>query len=93
MVEQTIQILKQRKNNIRCSELQNFLDQLGFIVRHGKKGGHKVFIHPQLSNFESGSFNCDHGKNPQIKSIYVRKIIDILEQHKDELAVLVGVKK
>lgn len=89
MVDQTIQSLKQRKKNIRCDELEKFLKKLGFIVRSGKKGGHRVFMHPQLGSFESGSFNCDHGKNPQIKPIYVQRIINILAQYKEELTALV----
>lgn len=87
-VDEIVLLLKQRKKSLRCNDLKKILENLGFIVRDGKRGGHKVFIHPQLSDFEAGSFNCDHGKNPQIKPAYVQKVIKILEQYKDELSTL-----
>lgn len=87
-VNAIITALKQKKRNTRCNDLKQALESLGFEVRDGKRGGHKVFIHPNLHEFDSGSFNCDHGKNPQIKPIYVQNIIKVLEEFKDELSRL-----
>ena len=70
--------MKERKKKLRCQDLSDYLTKLGFIVRDGKRGGHKVFAHKELTQFGSGSFNCGHGKNPEIKPVYVTKIIKIL---------------
>jgi predicted RNA binding protein YcfA (HicA-like mRNA interferase family) len=84
-VEEVILILQQRKTNLCCEEVKNLLQSLGFIVRDGKNGGHKIFVHPKITGFFSGSFNCGHGKNPEIKPSYISGIIKILKQYKGEL--------
>ena len=84
-IEKVILILQQRKTSLCCEEVKNLLQSLGFIVRDGKKGGHKIFVHPSLTDFRSGSFNCGHGKSPEIKPSYISGIIKILTQYKDEL--------
>lgn len=93
MVSKTLESLKQKKTNIRCKELIRYLEQLGFVVRDGKRGGHKVFNHPEIEGFFGGSFNCDHGKNPQIKPVYVQNIIKVIECYESELVTLAGAKK
>lgn len=87
-IEKVLQSLRQRKRNIRCNELIEGLEKLGFTVRDGKRGGHKLFMHPELADFHGGSFNCDHGKNPQIKPVYVSNIIKLLEQYQEALTAL-----
>jgi len=67
------------------SHLTTQLIELGFDVRDGKQGGHKIFVHQGLSAFYSGSFNCGHGKNPEIKPAYITKIIQILKQNQEAL--------
>lgn len=62
------------------------LESLGFTVRDGAKGGHRIYVHPGLPKFKSASFNCGHGKNPEIKPAYITNIIRILEDHQDALA-------
>lgn len=84
-VEEIVLILQQRKTNLCCEDVKNLLQSLGFIVRDGKKGGHKIFIHPDLTDFRSGSFNCGHGKNPEIKPGYIMGVVKILTQYRDEL--------
>jgi len=32
-----------------------------------------------------GSYNCGHGRNPEIKSAYIGKILRILRQYEDEI--------
>lgn len=81
----TITTLQQRKATLCCEEVKNLLVSLGFEVRDGKQGGHKVFVHQGLPSFQSGSFNCGHGKNPEIKPAYISNIIRVLNQHHDEL--------
>lgn len=84
-IQKTIQQLQQRKTNLCCEEVKSLLLDLGFDVRDGKQGGHKIFVHAGLPSFMSGSFNCGHGKNPEIKPAYIGKIIQVLRQYSDEL--------
>lgn len=91
LVAEIIKYLQQHKANLCCKEVINQLVKLGFEVKDGKRGGHKVFVHPGLSPaFHSASFNCGHGKNPEIKPPYIHKIIKILEQYSEELEEFLG---
>lgn len=85
VVDDAIEELEQRKRSMRCRELVSTLEALGFDVRDGKLGGHKVYTHPHLEDFTSDSINCDHGRNPQVKPAYVAKVIRNLKQHKAAL--------
>lgn len=60
--------------------MADMLGQLGFRVRDCGGGNHKAFSHPNLPGFFGGNYNCGHGKNPQLKPTYVRRIIRILEE-------------
>lgn len=87
-VKHAITTLKQKKKSTRCKELIQILEELGFVVRDGRRGGHKVYMHPDLLDFPGDAFNCDHGKNPQIKPVYVQRVIKILEDFESELSSL-----
>lgn len=54
-------------------------------MRAGKRGGHKAFTHNKLAKIGSGSFNCGRGKNPEIKPVYVVKIIKVLKECSEDL--------
>lgn len=84
-ISKTITDLQQRKASLCCEEIKGLLVNLGFEVRDGKQGGHKIFVHQGLPSFLSGSFNCGHGKNPEVKPAYIGKIIRVLNQHHEEL--------
>ncbi len=84
--------LNARKGNLRCSEVTKFLKSLGFEVKEGKSPGHKIFTHDKLNDFFSGSYNCGHGKNPEIKRAYIGKIVGILEYHQSTLEAELGGK-
>lgn len=73
--------------SIRCADLTSLLQGLGFTVRDGSRGGHKIFVHEGLPNFQSGSYNCDHGRNPQIKRPYITKVLRIIREHEDDLKI------
>ncbi len=79
------QELLSRKGNLRCVEVIALLQQLGFEVRDGKRGGHKLYFHDGLPEFHSGSFNCGHGKNPEIKQAYIAKIVRTIDNHEAAL--------
>ncbi|HET8554713.1 MAG TPA: type II toxin-antitoxin system HicA family toxin [Rhodanobacteraceae bacterium] len=71
--------------SMRCVALGKLLENLGFEVRDGKRGGHKIFVHDGIPGFTSGAYNCDHGRNPEIKRPYINKVLKILKQYEAEL--------
>jgi|SRR5680860_1004075 hypothetical protein len=79
------QALLSGKGNLRCTEIIALLQQLGFEVRAGKSRGHKLYFHDGLPEFHSGSFNCGHGKNPEIKPAYITKIVRTIDNHEAAL--------
>jgi hypothetical protein len=83
--KEIIEQLQLRKFNLCCEDVKQLLTRLGFDVRDGKLGGHKIYVHQGLPSFHSGSFNCGHGKNPEIKPAYITKIVQVLKQYKNEL--------
>ena len=68
-----------------CKDVTGELTELGFDIKDGRKGGHKIFTHEGLPDFISGSFDCGHGRNPEIKPAYIRNIIRTLETHSEDL--------
>lgn len=85
IVKQAIQDLASAGASMRCEELRRLLEGLGFEVRDGARGGHKVFVHAHIDGFVSGSYNCDHGRNPQIKRPYIKKVLTVLRQYESDL--------
>lgn len=79
--------------SIRCKALADMLSSLGFEVRDGKKSGHKVFVHHGLAGFTSGGYTCGHGKNPEIKPIYIKNVARLLKQYENELVGYLGEDK
>lgn len=90
LLDDVRQRLLEGKRSIRCSELGASLESLGFTVRDGNKGGHKVYTHPELNGFYSGAYNCGHGKNPEIKPAYISKILKILDAYDADLRKCLG---
>lgn len=88
--QEVVDTLKQRKTNLCCNDVKDLLAQLGFEVRDGRRGGHKVFTHDGLPAFTSGSFNCGHGRNPEIKPAYISKILKTLSNYETELKKYLG---
>ncbi len=91
-IEDVKKQLQAHKTNLCCDDVKRILEGLGFEVRDGSKGGHKIFVHAGLPSFYSSSFNCGHGKNPEIKPSYISKIVNILKQYNDELEEFLGEK-
>jgi hypothetical protein len=75
---------------LRCQELADKLISLGFEVRDGKKIGHKVFVHHGLESFTSGGYTCGHGRNPEIKPVYIKKVAKLLRRYETELIQYLG---
>jgi len=79
------QTLLNGKGSLRCTEVSTLLQLLGFEVRDGKRGGHKLYFHDGIPDFQSGSFNCGHGRNPEIKAAYITKIVRTIDTHEAAL--------
>lgn len=77
--------LRQKTANLRCKEVLQMLDLLGFKIRDGRRGGHKIVSHPRLEGFIGTNFDCGHGANSQIKPVYIRKLIKIIDDWQVEL--------
>lgn len=83
--DEVVATLSAAKRSIRCDELTVQQTRLGFEVREGKRGGHRVFVHDGLSDFISASYNCGHGRNPEIKPVYINDVLKILRRHDAEI--------
>jgi len=87
-----IEDLKSASSSICCENLHSLLTKLGFEVRNGKKQGHKIVTHDGIDSFYSASYTCGHGKNPEIKSAYIKDIIKLLSRYESELIRYLGEK-
>ncbi len=77
-IQQLLEDLKRRKNNVRFKELEKILLQLGFTVRRSKKGtSHRVFSHPRLIQ---NIVLVSHGKNDSVKLYQVNDVIKALQE-------------
>lgn len=76
---------RRRKTNLRCSEICAGLEHLGFTVRDGKRGGHKIVSHADLKEFMGTDFDGGHGANALVKPRYVEKLLRILNDWMDDL--------
>jgi hypothetical protein len=86
MLEQAVRKLSSTGASMRCADLSRILEGLGFRVGEGKSPGHKVFTHPHIPGFYTGSYNCGHGRNPQVKRAYITKVLRTLRQFEAELS-------
>ena len=85
LFDAAIERLDSSGTTIRCQDLASIMESLGFEVRDGKKQGHKIFVHHGVPSFTSGSYTCGHGRNPEIKEIYIKQVIKLLRRYESEL--------
>lgn len=90
-LQAVISELEAAKSSIRCDRLGALLLSLGFRVKDSKASkGHKIVTHPGLDDFKSASYNCGHGKNPEIKAAYITGVLRVLNQFQAELDGILG---
>lgn len=90
LYDQVVAELSYGRTNLRGDRATALLRSLGFEVKEGRLGGHRVFTHDGLADFHSSSFNAGHGKNPEIKPSYVRNILRVLKEHESALRSYLG---
>jgi len=84
--DQLVECLESAKSDTRCDAVREWLQQAGFRLKKGRKGNHYSFTHPAIRMFHGGSFDCGHGRNPQIKWIpYIQNILRNVRQYEAEL--------
>lgn len=77
--------LTTRKASVRCNQMREILEGLGFTVREGSNGKHRIFTHQGLARFKSSSYDCGHGRDSFIKAPYVTKVVRVLDEYAIEL--------
>ncbi|MEE4382285.1 MAG: type II toxin-antitoxin system HicA family toxin [Pseudomonadales bacterium] len=70
---------------VRCRELVALLESLGFTVRRGRRGNHRIVTHAGLDDFLGTSFDCGHGRDPEVRPVYVHKLRRVIEMHAQAL--------
>lgn len=76
-----------RGADTRCSGFTTLLEQLGFEITPGKKGGHKVVTHPGigLTPMDGANYDCGHNPRTHVKPCYIKKFARICDEYEDEL--------
>jgi hypothetical protein len=85
LYDEVVTALTAAKKSIRCEELAVLLKRLGFEVRDGRRAGHKVFVHDGIPSFTSSSYNCGHGRNPEIKPAYIVSVLKTLRHYETDI--------
>lgn len=83
--DELVGTLNSAGNASRCNDVKAWLSGAGFNIKRGK-GNHYVITHPGLPGFTTGSFDCGHGSNPEVKKPYIKKILNhIVKRYEKEL--------
>jgi hypothetical protein len=43
------------------------------------------FSHDGIADFLGGGYTCGHGKNPEIKAVYVSNVLSILHKYESDI--------
>ena len=84
-VQTALERLGPSASAVRCRELVALLESLGFTVRRGRRGNHRIVTHAGLDDFLGTSFDCGHGRDPEVRPVYVRKLRRVMEMHAQAL--------
>lgn len=76
-------------SGLPCVQVRSLLQQLGFHVKDGKRGGHKVVTHAHLPGFTTAAYNC-RGGNGDVDRNYLGSIMKVLRQHETALKKYLG---
>lgn len=86
-VDEALRTLSDREASLRCRELVQLLVELGFNVRDGRLGGHKIVHHAGLHphGWRGIGFNCGHNPHDNVRAVYVRRVRAVIEEYRDYL--------
>jgi hypothetical protein len=82
--------IRESKANLLGERVEEILRSLGFDVREGKSGEHRIYTHAGLPEFLSSSFDMGHGKRKSIKLCYALNILRVLRQHESAIRSYLG---
>jgi hypothetical protein len=88
IVDEAIRTLTDQRANLRAAELVGVLVSLGFSVRPASIPNHFVVKHAELENFPGANFAAGHGRNGNVKPVYVSRMRRLIEERADELRIL-----
>lgn len=72
-------------SNITCTQLTSALKSLGFTIRDGKNGGHKIAKHPAVQVIDSPDYDCGHKAGSKIKVPYITKLIKFVKNNETSI--------
>jgi len=71
--------------NVKCRDFTKLLGEFGFDIRDGKRGGHKIVTHPDITSWLGSDYNCGHSKGDDVKPVYIKEFLKIVNRLEDEL--------
>jgi len=73
--------------NSSCQDFTSLLKKMGFDVRDGSKGGHKIVTHDgiNLTAEDGANYNCGHNPGTKVKRGYVKTFLGIVDENEAKL--------
>ena len=71
-------------SGLPCHTVRRLLEELGFKVKDGSKGGHKTVTHAGLPGFISTGYNCKGGGG-EVSRNYLGSLITVLRTYEDAI--------
>lgn len=89
-LKDALSLLASKRNSMRCDELKELLEDLGFVTKQMKVPNHYTYTHAELQKvgFTTGTFACEHGRNGRVKIGYISNVRRTLETYAEILREL-----
>lgn len=73
--------------NTSCKDFTAVLKELGFEIKNGRKGEHRVATHAAIGLTVEDGANYNYGHNPgmHVKRSYIKKFVRICDEYEKEL--------
>ena len=73
--------------NTSCHEFTSLLKKLGFDIRDGSNGGHKIATHDgiKLTVEDGANYNCGPNPGTMVKRGYVKHFLGIVDDNEVKL--------
>ena len=76
-------------SGLSCADVRALLTRVGFNVKDGKRGGHKVVTHPHLPGFYSTGYNC-RGSGGPVDRNYLGHLLNVIRRYEEPLKRYLG---